>query len=253
MGVARDLVTAPGEELGGTDITLDIPLDRELQVELQNAPSATPVGPTELRVQAHLDLGGEGYIVREHDDERFDSKRSVSASRPFRFFAQPALVGALEDARYEIIAGYYTGDEDGAPPYTELRRRGVPAQNAPLVIDDLLAIPRALEPADGGRLASDRVLRWELPSGGAPDLWRITVVSGVEVFAWEQLVAGTQTQSSLPSFASVEGVGDAPAGLLTWSVEAIRIPDFTFDELRYVQLARRFWSHTSAARFAASR
>jgi len=45
MGVARDVLTAPGDETVGIDIHMDIPLDREQQVELTRLPAGKPRGP----------------------------------------------------------------------------------------------------------------------------------------------------------------------------------------------------------------
>jgi hypothetical protein len=252
MGVARDVLTAPGTETQGVDIEMTIPLDRELQVSLANLPQPTARGPEQFRVQAHVDLGGEGVIVRQVNGQSLDVVSSWSGGSVFRFFAQPALLGALADARYQVIAGYYTGEREDTVPYTETRRMGVAQLAEPLVIDDLLAIPKSVDPEEGASLPSDRVLRWSI-DGTAPDLWLIEITGGDNLPAWTQLVPGALTESSVPDLSSIEELSDISPGVILWSVRAVRIDGFDFDELKYNQLSPRFWSHTSIDTFTMQR
>ncbi len=252
MGVTRDLITAPGEILENVDIEMVLPLDRKLDVELATLPERTPRGPMELRVEAHLDLGGEGVIVRVVNDQLYDRETSFTADALSPFFAQPPLIGGLEDARYELIAGYYTTDSDQDPPFTMLRRRGVLPQSTPELVDDLLGVPVAVEPLEGASLSADRVLRWEL-AGTQPDFWIISIRSGTSVQAWTQIVPGSQSASVLPNLAEIPEVGDVSEGLLFWSIEAARMPDFVYDELKLNQLAGRFLSHIALNNFTMQR
>src|SRR5262249_12588487 len=109
MGVARDVLTAPGAETTGVDINMSITLDRETQVALAGVPEGTQHGPDQFRVQAHVDLGGQGVIVRQVNNRLLDLVTSFTSGSLFRFFAQPPLTGSLADARYLIVAGWYTG------------------------------------------------------------------------------------------------------------------------------------------------
>jgi hypothetical protein len=257
MGVARDLVTAPGEELVGVDVLMTLPLDRELGIEVAPLPERVGArGPRELRVQAHLDLGGEGSIVREvgvrEPVELMDMQRSLTAGSEFPFYAQPALVGALSDARYEVLAGYYASDNDRDTPFTRVRLAGVAQGQEPHRITDMLEIPRVVAPEDGSRMPSDRTLRWELP-GDPADFFIVTVQSGAEVFSWMQLVPGTQTETVVPDLSSIPEVGDIADGLFSWSVQAVREPDFVFDELKLDQLNPRLYSHHAVDAFTAQR
>jgi hypothetical protein len=252
MGVARDVLTAPGDETVGVDIYMDIPLDREQQVELTGIPSGTARGPDQFRVEAHVDLGGEGVIVREISGQPLDVITSFTGGAPYRFFAQPSLQGALADARYQVIAGWYTGDRDDRAPYTKLRRLGVPQAGEPVVLDDLLELPSVLAPEDGARVPDDRVLRWQ-PPAVAPDLYVIEIIGGDGLPAWTQVVSGELTASTIPDFSSVPELTDVPAGVIVWSVRAIRIEDFDFDAFKYNLLSERFWTHTSIDTFTMQR
>lgn len=247
MGVTRDLVTAPGEELSGVDIHMTLGLDRVLAVDVRDVPEPTPAGPSELRVQAHIDLGGEGVIVREVGGARYDLRRSLTGGGLFPFYAQPPLTRELTGASYELIAGYYATDGDQEPPLSMLRRRGVTPASEPVRVDDLLALPRPVEPAEGGRLSAERVLRWRM-AGAQPDFFIVTIHAGAS-FAWRQLVPGTQTESVIPDLTSIPEVGDAAPGVLVWSVQAVRMPDFVFDEVRLDRLLPRLYSHLAVNQF----
>jgi hypothetical protein len=95
-----------------------------------------------------------------------------------------------------VVAGYYTGDSDEQPPYTEVRTRGVLQPTEPVRIAGFLDIPRASAPGAGERLPADRVLHWSM-AGPAPDFYFIVIVGGNGVPAWTQVVPGTQTQRDL--------------------------------------------------------
>jgi hypothetical protein len=252
MGVARDVLTAPGAETTGIDIHMNIPLDHELQAAFAQLPDATPRGPTQFRVQAHIDLGGEGVIVRQVNGQSLDTLTSFTGGSLLRFFAQPALIGTLADTRYQVIAGWYSGDNDNAPPYTELRRVGVAQTPEPVSIDDLLAIPSASVPPAGARIPSDRVLRWDM-ADPQPDLYVVEIIGGDGLPAWMQIVPGTQTETTIPDLSSVEGIDDIAAGIIPWIVRAIRIEDFDYDQFKYNTLSPRFWTHTSVDTFTMQR
>jgi hypothetical protein len=252
MGVRRDVVTAPGDEETGIDIEMNIPLDRELAVEIVDIPPPAPIGPDRFRVRANLDLGGEGAIVRIVNSSLLDRVSSFSAGSLFRFFAQPALAGMLADARYQVIAGWYTGDNDDTAPFTEVRIPGVLPTEEPLRVDDLLSIPAVIAPDNGATLPDDRVLRWSM-AGAAPDFFVVTIDGGDGFPAWEQLVPGHLTESTVPDFSTVEGLSDIAPGVITWSVNAIRIEDFVYDEFKYNLLSSRHWSHISVDTFTMQR
>jgi hypothetical protein len=251
MGVTRDIVTAPGAENTDVDIYMNIPLDQEFPVALADLPDATPRGPDQFRVRAHVDLGGEGVIVRQVNGP-LDQVTSFTGGSLFRLFGQPALIGNLRDASYQVIAGWYSGDRLDQPPYTEVRRTGVSPQAEPYVIDDFLAFPKPFAPLPGARLPSDRVLRWDMPDQ-QPDLYMIEIVGGDGQPAWYQIVPGTQAESPIPDLSSIEGLPDIAPGGIIWSVRAIRIEDFVYNEFKYNALSPRLWTHTAVDVFSSSR
>src|SRR5690606_31054909 len=124
------------------------PLDHYVEVQLTDLPSQAGLGPDRFRLQANIDLAGEGVIARQVAGVELDVLRSRDASRPFRFLAQPALEGALSDGRYRVEAGWFTGDFDGQP-YTVVVERGVTAVDDAIVMGGFLGVPQPTAPAYG--------------------------------------------------------------------------------------------------------
>jgi hypothetical protein len=252
MGVARDVLTAPGQETTGVDIHMNITLDRELQVGIANLPAGTPRGPTQFRTQAHIDLGGEGVIVRQVNGRPIDVKTSYTDGSLFRFFVQPGLIGSLRDARYQVVAGWYSEQSPDGSPYTQTVRVGVVQNEALVRIDDLLAIPVPTSPPQGARLPRDRVLRWRM-DGSPPDLYLVQITGGDGAPAWTQIVPGTQSETPIPDLSAIEGLPDIAPGVITWSVRAMRITDFEYERFRYNLLSERYWTHTALDTFLMQR
>lgn len=244
MGVARNVVTAPGEENEDVDITMDISLDRELAVSLQNYPDPSPNGPSEFRVRAVTDLGGEGVIVREVGGTQYDVVRRRVGTDTFRFFGQPPFTRVLQGASYEITAGYYTPETD--LPYTLQRRTGVPQGPTAIEIKGFLGIPRAVSPPTGGMLLpTDRTLRFSMEGDEQPDLIIIDIADATSFPVWSEILPGDAREVPVPDFSMVEGQSDFAMGFLSWTVTAVKIDDFQYNRFRYAQLTSRFFTHTS--------
>lgn len=259
MGVARNVLAGPGEEVVAVDLIMEIPLDHEVNVGLTDIPAPARSGPDRFKVEAFIDLGGEGIIAM---CARWDFMNSVCADvRPvyiqrartaaadFLFPGQPALDGDLWDARYIFRAGWYTGDYDGAPQ-TLRTDRAVTDVSERHVIGSFLGVPQAVSPAYGEQLDASRVVRWEL-DGAPPDLQLVLVSGGNGMPAWRLIVRGDVREATLPDLSVIEGVDDIAPGYLTWAVYAIQIPGFDFDEFSYRYFNDRFWSGSSVDYFLA--
>ncbi len=252
MGVTRDVVTAPGEETSPIDIYVDIPLDREFSVELVELPQQTPTGPYQFRAQAHVDLGGQGVIVREVNNNVIDLIRKSSGDAVFRFFAQPAMIDRLTDARYAVLLGWYTGPAD-EPPYTEMIRRGVEQTVDPLILqDELLGLPQAISPEDGEPIPENRILSWR-SDGLQPDMHIVTIEGGDGYPAWRQIVPGSVRETPIPDLSSIPDLEDIAEGFITWKVRAVRIPSFQYNQFQYDQLSSRRWTHEALNAFTMKR
>ncbi|MBX7194711.1 MAG: IPT/TIG domain-containing protein [Sandaracinaceae bacterium] len=252
MGVARNVLAGPGETVTGVDIVMDIPLDHYVEVGLGAQPAALDEGPDRYRLQAFLDLGGEGVVVRQFSTFDFDTVRRRDASRAFRFVAEPALLGTLTDARYQISAGWYTGEFDQYP-YTTTTLNGVTAVDDVVTMPDFLGVPDAVAPTNGGPIPADRILRWRATEGGdEADFHVIMMVGGDGNPAWQMFVPGNVYEAPIPDFSTIPGLEDISAGTIFWAIFSIKVPGFVFDEFRYTYLNDRYWSHAAVNQFFAT-
>src|SRR5690606_10672948 len=230
----------PGQTVTNVDIFMDIPLDHYVEVELGELPAEAATGPDRFRLQANIDLAGEGVITRVINGLELDVLRRRDPSRPFRFTMQPALDGALSDGRYRIEAGWFTGDFD-AQPYTVVVERGVTAVDSTIVMQSFLGIPQATAPANGEYMPPDRTFRWA--SDGPDPSFHIVVVVGADGNPWwRYIVAGDVREAPIPDLSGIPTLGDLPAGFVQWGIFAVTIPGHDFDEWRYSDLNDMYWS-----------
>jgi hypothetical protein len=251
MGVARDVLTAPGEETAAVDIEMSITLDRSLRVALGELPAGTPRGPDVYAVQAHLDLGGEGVIVRERNGRLMDARESFTAGALFPFLAQPALIGELRDARYQLVSGWYTSGASAAP-YTQMTTFGVAQSPEPVELGGFLGIPQQSLPLEGQLLPADRTISWQADAAPA-DMYVVSVIGGDGSPAWTQILPGSQTWTILPDLSSIPDIQDISAGFISWQVRGVKIDGFVYDEFRYGYLSPRLWTHDAVNVFLMKR
>ncbi|MGE0786899.1 MAG: IPT/TIG domain-containing protein [Sandaracinaceae bacterium] len=245
MGVARNVLAGPGQTVEHVDIEMTIPLDHYLETEVTELPRGVETGPDRMRLQANIDLGGEGVIHRVVNFEEIDVLRRRDATRSFRFTAQPSLEGALSDGRFRVEAGWYTSDLDNNP-YTVVVQNGVTTIDSVLPMNGFLGIPEATAPAFADPLPPDRILRWEAdPSAPDPDMHMVLMIGADGNPAWRMFLPGDVREAPAPDLSSIPMIDDIPGGFFTWGVFAISIPGFTFDEFRYQYLNDIYWSHSA--------
>jgi hypothetical protein len=251
MGLTRNVLAGPGETVPDVDIIMDIPLDHYLEVELADLPSPVGTNPDRYRLQANIDLAGEGVIVRQVNGVDLDILRGRDASRPFRFTGQPALFGTLSDGRYRVEAGWFTGDFDGQP-YTVAVERGITSVDSSVRVGGFLGIPQPTAPRNGDRLPVDRVFRWTA-DGPDPSLHVVVIIGADGNPAWRMFVPGDVREAPAPDLSTIPGLQDMPPGFITWAVFSITIPGFDFNEFRYADLNDFYWTRWAVDFYTAQR
>ena len=248
MGIARNVLAGPGEEIVDRDMIMNITLDRSVDVVMTELPRAARSGPNRYKVRAAVDLGGEGVIVRVVNDIEIDTLRRRTNDRAFRLVSQPALFDALSDGRYRVEAGWFTGDFDGIPN-TQIVRSGIVGVDRPIEMNGFLGIPTATSPAYGAELPADRILRWDA-DGPTPSLHILLLTGGDGNPAWRQFLPGDVREAPIPDTTSL-GVADIATGDVYWQVYAVTIPGFDFDTFSYVYLNDRYWEKSAVDFFTA--
>lgn len=243
MGIARNILAGPGQEVEGADMVMNVPLDRSLHVQLEELPAGTASGPNRFEVSADIDLGGEGVIVRRVLGESLDVAKADTNEEPFHFGALPAIEGALSDARYRVEAGWLTGNI-GSDPVAIARITGIVDLDSEVTLRGFPPIAAPTAPAFGEAIPEDRILRWESEGGAEPDYYFIGFVDSNRNPVWRHFVRGDQTSAPMPNLADIPGLDfeDIGDGLITWFIYAVRIPGFDFDEMTYGDLRTSRWN-----------
>lgn len=255
MGIARNVLVGPGDEAFNVDMTMDIPLDHNVTVAMTGLPMRARTGPNRFKVRALIDLGGEGFIVRQvgplgntHD---YDTLRRATNDRPFVLVQQPALFDALADGRYRIDAGWYTGDYDGFP-FTNITRKGVSDVNVTITMDGYLGVPQATAPAYGDAIPADRILRWTA-DGADPSFHEILMSGGDYNPAWRIFTPGNVREASIPDMSrTTPATDDISPGTVTWEIYAITVPSLDYNTFSYQYLNNDFWTKSAADLFSSS-
>lgn len=247
MGAARGVLVGPGEVVPNIDVTVDIPLDTSLAVQLVNPPPlGTPgwPGPNHYEAQAFIDLGGEGVINLPNSKVAY-TPGSVSAS----LSALAPIQSSISDSSYTVFAGAYSSG--GGNPYSVRVVRGVADLNAPVVVDDFLGVPRPVDPMaalpPGSSMpipATSMHLQWiaEGPTGGVPSFTQHRLqlqADGTPL--WRILARGDQFDVPLYDL-TLGGVPATPSpDPIMWTLYAIHEPGKSFDTFTYRDLNANYW------------
>ena len=171
LGVVRHVPVSSARVTEGIDVPLDIPLDREIEVRLVDAPGGRD-GPNQHQVLVALDLGSDGVI------RIWDTIVTVDGER-MRLKGLPRdLAGPLADAVYYVYGEAASGTSDSLPysaveipdwrpggsqGIVQVSREGARPLSPEILPDPLGACPR---PEGGGFLVGARGRVWSLSSEG---------------------------------------------------------------------------------------
>ncbi len=108
MGVKRHINVAPDADLTNQDITLDIPLTRELRLRLDDPPSFDEYGGV-YKISVFLDLGSDGMFQLPGEYDGFEPEDVLLKYLP------KELSGDIYDAHFLFYGGAYTNDSTLTP------------------------------------------------------------------------------------------------------------------------------------------
>ncbi|MBI5485984.1 MAG: IPT/TIG domain-containing protein [Deltaproteobacteria bacterium] len=249
MGVARHIITGPGDVIDGVDVYVVHPLDVPLEIEVVDPPEVTPAGaPNTYRIDVFLDLGGDGVFWSPQK-----SRYVSDVSRPVLFPAWVAPNGELADATYTVVAGAYnrTIDSDGnlsdVNPFSVVISPGHRNVWSPMTVEHFIGLPHAVDPTFGALVTGNHMEFGNLPED--PDFWLIQLQTIDQSPLWRLILPGCIKEYDLPDIATIAGLPELPAGYSVWVIFGIRAPGFTYDEWSYRFLSQNYWSAYTADAF----
>lgn len=186
MGIERHMVISD-RQTARVDLTCDIPLDQTAKVKLVN-PIYAPNGPNNNVAQIYWDFGIDGVFIAPHLGRGFGDILQVPT--------QPQQVGDVEDIRFSVTAGSFTGT---AAPSTQATLHGVDSLDDLIVMPTLLGVPEPVSPPDGGVLEHNNIV-FSIQETEQPDFYVVTMVNSVGLPFWEVILPGDQHTIRLPEF-----------------------------------------------------
>lgn len=241
IGVERYLSMSDGETQQ-VDLTCDVPLDRTLEVKLEN-PVFAPSGPDTNLAEVYWDFGFDG-VLRAPTTDRGLSKLMVVEN-------QPTLEGALSDVTFSVIAGSFTGNSS---PSTQTQKHDIDDLSNPVAMPPLVDVPEPVDPKPGGPLEG-RELRFQAEGPYYPDLYSVYLLNQEGRPFWHYLMSGQETVVRLPDFPDFsflpaerrpEPMSSGEAFFMILGIDA---RNATFDSFTYRDLSYSRWRGYSVTRW----
>jgi hypothetical protein len=237
MGVARGIVIGPGEHKR-VNVMIDIPLTERLAVRIAGAPPRV----NRHRLRLGIDLGAEGYIVR--DDMELDGDgipTSLTVGRLPSFTRQ-----GLTDAAYAVDLTLDQGTHPGGLPIVRATALAVQPTAGELLLDALIGPPQQVKPQPGADLQGN-TLAWS--HVGQASLAITAIELADETPVWRVISRGDVSEVKLPDPTTV-GLPAWPTAPMVWLQWLIRLPDFDYDTFDYSHLRSNYWDRWSFDQFS---
>src|SRR5690606_40843705 len=134
LGIAKGIRADPGEGTDEVFLSVDIPLDHALSLDIQG-PTPTPRGPDRVVASVSVRIGDLGHVLLPVGQRA----ELLPTTAPLTFTGIPPLTADLLGAEYVIGARAQTGPSDTLPrPVVGLRRMSFSGLGLALVaIDDI--------------------------------------------------------------------------------------------------------------------
>jgi IPT/TIG domain len=237
-GIVRNLVIGPGETVDA-QIKVETTLTNSVSVDLINPPLLdNEKGPYEYKIKLILNLGADGYILRE------DSIMTTTATGVVTFNNQMDRVGLLSDSSFSI---YSEAHSAGSYPFSNIfisETEGGSIET-PVQLNSFLNVPTPISPVDetpiNGRFS------FESSPIVKPTFTRVTMngfPSGNPY--WTLYLHGELSSFILPDLDLQPGVPHKPVGDLYWHVQSSSVFFLDFDSFTYRYLSKKYWNANAA-------
>jgi hypothetical protein len=238
MGVAKGVLTQPGQITGEVFVKVDIPLDHALTIEA-SGPTPNQKGPDRVGVNLALRIGELGYAVLP-----VGYQQKLLPTSPIGFVGIPPLVGGLGGAQYVATASAVTGPA-GTTPHSITASLAFTSTAETVSLDPFVEIPALTTPSSGSWNGTN--LAWgATPGGASTELTVLNIQSAGGLRNWLVAVPGPLEAAKVPDLAALSStLGEDLAlipGALTISVTRAHIEAFDYGTLRYRQLDDRGWN-----------
>ncbi|AWV88243.1 IPT/TIG domain-containing protein [Bradymonas sediminis] len=243
MGIERYMVVND-QETYEVDLVCDIPLDQVARVKLVN-PVYSPQGPDTNLVQIHWDFGIDGVFTAPIMGRGFADIVEVPA--------QPEATGVLQDLRYSLVGGSFTGQYS---PSTQSMLDGVSTLEHIIVMPPLLDVPEPVSPVVGGNIVNNTVV-FQVDGPHYADFYSVQFVNDDGLPFWELVIPGDQHTIRLPDFPDFSFLPEEQRPN-PWNTSRIYMtmigvrsaPDFVFEEFTYRDLRSERWRAYSLTRWS---
>ncbi|CAN0530506.1 unnamed protein product, partial [Laminaria digitata] len=233
MGVARYQFASEGQTYT-VDLDLDIPLDENIPVKMNNAPTGTP-GPNGNSIQTWMDFGFEGVFG--------ELPLTTGTNNLLVVEHLPSLSGPIADVSLFIEAGSYT---DGDAPYSIGLARDVKTLGQLLEID-MLGVAQIVSPL-AGNTPLNGLVTFNYNSPDKPDLFYVRIQTFMQQTKWEAFIPGTATSVRLPTFPDFSHLppDQRPTPYngeqLIMLIIGIKQPGLDFNNFSYADLSQEKWT-----------
>ncbi|MBU1218648.1 IPT/TIG domain-containing protein [Myxococcota bacterium] len=233
-GIIRNIVAGPGESFS-YNLKIDRFLDTSMSVNLSNLPPLDPVnGPVELRVKLIMNLGSDGFILRE--DTIFKSSENVET---VLFDNLMAIAGPLDDASYSVYAEVHN---NGTYPFSQYFIQST--FDNPVVMDSFLALPSPVSPVVEPPVNNRFIYNSGVVKPTFVSIKYRTFPAGDPW--WTVYINGEMASYTLPDLSGIQGVPQTPAGEIYWNLQSVLVPSLDFNNFSYRYLNKRYWSANAA-------
>lgn len=241
MGVTRSLLSGPDQVIDA-NITVEFQLAQQMSFDLTEAPPLNlETGPVGYKVRLYIDLGGDGFIIRN------DTQRNVVD------VTEPVLIDKLPELNRGLAGGQYTAlleaHNNGQYPYSKVYLTALNTGTIPHLVNTWHGVPVAVDPEPGGVPSSNRLV-WSA-DGVEPSFHIVNVKTHPDGDSyWKVYLAGNVTQFVLPDlFGLGPGLDGYPAGPMFWHIISVSVEGMSFDDFSYRYLNDKYWSATAGNGF----